>query len=343
MPRAFPTALYTSTVQHNGTSKRRLTNTSPGTTDSLATKGPAVTQVASQAYYVTPEAVAVASALRAVGTASGIGWALVPSNPNTLVPLNTDGFTMSAGTFTVQMVAQRDTALTSADQTIIPTVMLFRADATGTIFYQELGRGTIAGVSVTVTKTAFPITVNTPAVTFGPGEVLWLEMHVDTYAVSVTGSTASFSTNSDTAIRATSSGITYVANFVKQLNEAVPVSETLARRTSVGRTLSDSVAAADSITRTGTYRRSISDSTTPVTDSVTRKFVANRALSDAVQVTDIIARGVTITRQLADSVPLSDALTRQLIYSRALADALATGGGGTTVVNNYRPILLFED
>ena len=330
-------------MQLNGANKLKLNVTSPGNTDSLATQGPAVTVAASKAYYLAPESVAVVGTLNAAGTASGIGWALVPSEPNTLVPLNTDGWSLSSGSFTVQVTVARDTALTSADQTCTFTVILFRANASATTFAQELGRQASASVTITTTKTDFPVTVTTAAASFLAGDTLWLEIFASAVATSTTGSTASYSTNSTTGCRITATTASYSTNFNKSLSDTVLVGDTPARRTTLARSMSDTAPISDSAARLASFPRALSDTLATVADSVNRVFAAQRKPSDTLPIADSLTRGVTNSRTLADSVPVAEALTRNLIYTRALSDTLAAGGGGTVTNNYYRPVLIFEE
>lgn len=340
MARTFSAPTYTTLTQLNGVTKRKLSTASPGTTDSLATKSPAVTLAAPASYYLSPEAVATAGTLNVVGTAAGIGWALVPSDPTTLVPLNTDGLTLNAGTFTVAVVAARDTAVTSADQVCTFTAILFRASANATTFAQELGRQASASVTMTATKTSFPITITTGAATFAPGEVLWLEIFAATTSTSATGSTASYSTNSTTGVAVTSTTAGYSINYKKVLADAVSVGDSLARRYTGGRSFSDNVPVSESLARSVSFPRSMADTLPVVSDSTVRLYVANRAIGDAVAILDAVARRYIGSRALADAVTISDTLTRKNTYARALTDSLSAGGGGATYI---RPILIFED
>ena len=339
MARTYPVPNYTTTIQLNGTTKRKLSTTSPGTTDSVATVGPPVTLVAPQAYYLSPEAVAVAGTLNAVGIAADKGWGLVPSDPSTLVPLNTDGFSLSAGTFTVQVVASRDTAITSADQVCTFTAILFRANSNATTFAQELGRQASASVTMTTTKTSFPITITTAAGVFAAGEIIWLEVFASTTSTSATGSTANYPTNSTTGVRISATTTSYSTNYNKTLADTSVVSDTIVRRMTQGRVLTDSVINTDDLTRTIRFPRSLIDAVVPITDTVSRLFVANRSLTDTLPVVDTIVRQYRGARVLTDTVPIVDTITRKTTYSRGLLDALSTGGGGTTV---NRSILVIE-
>lgn len=341
MARSFPTPDYTTTVQLGTTStaKRKFSTVSPGVTDSMLTKGPPVTEVAGQAYYLSPEIIATAAPLNPVGTASGMGWGLVPSDPSSLVPLITDGWTLSSGTFTVSVVVSRDTTSSSSDQTCAFTAILFRADATGTIFPQELGRQTAAPVTITVVKTAFPITVTVPATTFNPGEILWLELYASatiptqTVPTSV-ASIASYATNSLTGMAITGSTCTYVINFNKSLSDSEPVSDVLARQLVSNRTISDTAVISDSITRAASFPRTFSEPLTTVADTLARKYMANELLSDSVTNADSIARKYSGIRALGDTTTVSDSLVKGFVYYRTISDILA-------IV--YRPVLIFEE
>lgn len=336
MARTFPTPNYATLTQLNGTTKRKLSVTSPGTTDSLATKGPAVTVTASQAYYLSPEALAVAGALNAVGTAAGIGWGLVPSDPSTLIPLSTDGFALSAGAFTVAVVATRDTALTSADQTCTFTAILFRANANATTFYAELGRQVSASVTMTTTKTSFPISITTVAAAFNPGDILWLEVYASTAATSTTGSTASYSTNSNTGVAVTSTTATYSTNYVKALADTASISDSLTRAGTTFRTLADSAPVSDNVARAASFPRALAESV-PISDALIRVYTANRKLTDTLAISDSVVRSVTVSRALTESVPVADTLGKATNYTRALADVLGT------VSTRFYPVLIFEE
>lgn len=337
MARTFPTPDYTTTTQLNGITKRKLSTTSPGTTDSLATQGPAVTAIASKAYYLSPEAVATVGTLNAVGTASGIGWGLVPSDTNTLVPLNTDGWSISAGTFTTAVVATRDTAVTSADQTCTFTAILFRANSTATTFAQELGRQASASVTMTTTKTSFPITITVPAATFGAGDILWLEIFASTAATSTTGSTASYSTNSTTGIGITSTTCTYQINYIKTLADTETISDTLSRKVASLRSLSDTEVISDTLGKASNFPRAISDALTSVSDTLVRQYTANKSLNDTEVISDSISRKFVGSRTLADTEVISDSFLKGLIYNRKITDALSSAS------TTYSPVIIFEE
>lgn len=334
MARTFPTPVYTTIAQLNGTTKRKLSVTSPGTTDSLATKGPSVTVAAAQAYYLSPETVATAGTLNAVGTAAGIGWGLVPSDAATLVPLSTDGFTLSAGTFTVQIVAARDSGTTSADQTCTFTAILFRANATATTFAQELGRQASGSVTMTTTKTAFSIAITTVAATFSPGDIIWLELYAATTATTATGSIASYYTNSTTSVGFTAATVTYSTMYNKALADTVVVSDSVTRKSVVARALSETVPISDSVTRTAAFPRNLAESLTAVSDTIVRAYTANRSLSESVPVSDSVKRQTVVARNLAETVAVADTLGTRSVYSRALTDVLGT---------KFYPVLIFEE
>ena len=334
MARTFPAPLYT-TVTALGTPKqRKLSSTSPGTTDSLATKGTAVTPVAPGNYYISPEATATLGTLNAVGTASGIGWGLIPSEA--LVPLSTDGLTTSAGNFTVSIVVSRDTGVASADQTCTFTAILFRANATA--YLQEIGRQASSAVTITVTKTAFPVTIAVPSVTFAPGEILWLEIFAASTATSVAGSTATYVTNSATALAITSTTVTYSTNYNKATTEPLAVSDAVARQITLSRALSDNVPiATDIITDVKWYTRLMTDSLATVTDTFTRKTEVIRYLTDAIVLNEAMVRSYAGARSASDSAPVSDSLARANTYTRGLTDPIGTAAAAN------RPLFFFED
>lgn len=336
MARAFPSPLYTSTVQLNGTTKRKLTATNPNAA-STTTRGPNATLTAAANYYISPEATATAGTLNAVGTASGIGWGLVP-NEQGVVPLATDGFTTQAATMAVTVRANRDNGITSANQTATITAIFFRANANATVFYEELGRASLAGQTFTTTATDFTVNVPIAGTTFNPGDILWLEIFIESTTTSVTGSFATFTTNISTGTR-TTAPITYDRNYFKTLTDSMPVADSIARAYTGARSLTDSMPVADAITRSAMFPRALTD-TMPVADAITRQFTANRQLNDSMPVVDSIARRFTGARTLSDAVGVVDAITRKVTYARNIVDNLTQGGGNVTYI---RSLFLSED
>lgn len=344
MARAYPVPNYSTKTAVGTSLQRKLSTASPGTTDSTATVGLPVGLAGNGiSYYLAPETTATQQTLKPVGTASGIGWGLVPSDPGTLVPLSTDGFALSAGTITATVYAIRDTAITSTDITMTFTIVIFRATAGAASFPQELGRYAAASVVVSTNKVSFNFVVSVVAATFNPGDILWLEVFVGTTATAAPATTPSFHTNSTTSLGITASTCTYTTQYNRTLSDSVAVSDTMARKFTGSRALLDAAPISDTLARAATRPRALSDAV-PIADTLTRQFVAVRALSDAMPVADTLARSYTGSRTLTDSVAVTDTLACKTTYARTLTDALATGGGGTTVVTkNFRPIYIIED
>ena len=338
--RSFPVPVYTILTQLNGATKLKLSTTSPGTTDDTATKGPSTTLLAPTAYYLTPEGTATTGTLNAVGTASGKGWGFVPSANADVVPLATDGWYLSAGTVTFKMVGARDNGITSADQIVTYTAILFRANSNATSFPQELGRATSSAVTFTTTKTEFSLNITTAAATFAPGEILWLEVFASTTSSSSTGSIASYYTNSTTAMRLTAAPNFY-RQYVKALADSIPLTEAVGRQASYKRGLADSIPLTELLTSAATFRRALNETIPTPTDVLKRVYTANRQLAESIPLSENINRLVQYKRLLNESIPLSETLTRQANYSRALADNLTTGGGsGNTFIY---PVIIFDD
>lgn len=349
MPSTYSSTAYLATVQLNGVDKRTMTTTNPAAA-STATKGtPTSSLVPGGAiYYIKPETAIPTGAgsqiaLNPVGTAAGVGWALIPSS-NAVVQLPADGFTMTAfNTATIVLRANRDNNALSGNLTATFTVIFFRANSNATSFPDEIARGALTGATITTTLTDFTITVTSSnGAIFDPGDVLWMEIHVNTTSAAAVNSTPSYTTNISAGCRVTL-GFSYTKQINRSLSDSVAVSDALLRayvgqraladsvpltgdllsRAFVGyRALSESMPVSDALTRAFTGSRSLADSV-PVSDSLARTVVTARTLTDALPVADSVARQYTARRTIQDSVPVADALQRLFVANRALVDALS--------------------
>lgn len=378
MARTFPVPLYLTSAQANGPDIRTLTTSSPGTTDSVATKLPFAALNLRESYARPEQTVAAAGATGAIlstGNAFGWGWLMDPVAVG-IVPAATDGFRLLAGSFTLTFHYARDGGVLTADQNnVLVTAVMFRASSTGSAV-QELGRGTVT-VTFTTTEQVATITVGTVQAEFDPGQRLYLELHVSR-AGQVAGDQGShIRTNSTTATRFTAapqydrlynkalsdagtladalartySGARALADSSavdeslarqftgsRALADAAAAADVLARQFTGARSLTDTAGAADSLTRAATYARSITDATTTA-DAVTRVVAALRSLSDtAPPVTDVLIRRFTGSRSLADSAPITDAIQRAFTGSRSLADTAAVSDTVTRRVSAARSL-----
>lgn len=83
-----------------------------------------------------------------------------------------------------------------------------------------------------------------------------------------------------------------------------------------------------------TRSRSLSDTITTVTDSLSRIQGSVRSMTESIPTTESIARQMTMSRTLTDTNVTTDTLARSVGLNRALTEDLATGGGGTTIIQN---------
>lgn len=320
MARNGPTPVYTTTAQANGPDIRTLTTASPGATDSTASTLPFAAAQIRESYVRPEQAVAAADATGAVlaaGNAFGWGWLMDPVVVG-IVPANTDGFRLLAGTFTLTFHYSRAGGLLTANQNnVVVTAILFRASSTGSAI-AELGRNT-ATVSFTTTEQSATISITTAQTVFEPGQRLYLEMHVSRPAQLNGDQGSAIHTNSTTGTRLTAFP-QYERLYNKSLADSAPSADAVARTFSGARALADSAPAADAVTRSVSAIRSLADSA-PATDALQRQFTGARSLADSAPAADTLARAATYSRSLADSVPSADAVTRVVAALRSLADS----------------------
>lgn len=84
------------------------------------------------------------------------------------------------------------------------------------------------------------------------------------------------------------------------------------------------------------YVGSLTETVTATTDALARQLSVNRTGSESAAVSEALTRRFTGSRSMSDNVPVTETLARQLSFPRSLAD---TVGG---VVNNFRPVIIFE-
>jgi hypothetical protein len=216
---SFPVPQYTIlTLLTDVSTRRRLDDNSPGGTDNTATVTPSVSLLTPFAGYLTPQGTAQSSALLSSGNAFGRGWGIVPQDAG-LVGSAADGFSIAAGTLTMVIHASRAGGLLTGNHTAAFTVIVFRANSDATSFPQELGRATVTGRSITTSETTHTVNVSLSAAEFAPGEILWVEIHVDHTSAGTAGDAARFHTNSTSATRITAAP-NYTINRMTQFTSA---------------------------------------------------------------------------------------------------------------------------
>lgn len=343
MARTIAVPIYitaVSTPAPLSTSRRALSQTSPGTTDSTLTRQTQAGVGSTSTYaFLVPEATGtnVANQPPPDTAPSTNGWVfdLIPA----LAPAGaTVAFT--SGTFSLDIHYSRNNTIGSSNSTGYYRVYFLRVSSDLNTVQQQLGFADTAGITWTTTEQVVPLTVNVGAAVFAPGEKLMMVVaSVQTNGLLVQDATR-FHTNSTTGSRITATTVTYTTTFAANLSDNTPVADSVARQYTGSRALNDSMPVTDSLARAATFRRTMTDSM-PVTDSLARVFTANRALADNMPVNDALARRFTGSRTIADNVPVNDAITRRVTYARGLLEAYREGGG--TTVNVFYPHVIVEE
>lgn len=200
---SFPVPQYTVLGTIGGLGiKRQLDDTSPGTTDNTGTATPGVSLLGPFAGYISPQTTAVSGSLLAVGTAYGRGWGAIPTTAG-IIPNESDGYAVASGTLSVVIHASRAGGLLTGNHTADFTVIVFRSNSDATAWPQELGRATITGRSITTTEAAHAVNVSISSAEFAPGQMLWVEIYIDSTSAGTAGDACRIHTNSTTATRIT--------------------------------------------------------------------------------------------------------------------------------------------